>query len=101
MTVHWYSQEVGNWPNAACGHRIRDELGAEYTLWMSKVTCERCRAAVQAAIHSLRPVPAPERAPAAAIPLPLPGLPPRVSEVDVALAAIRLYRAPQSALSSP
>ena len=47
--VHWFDQHRGCWPTAACGHPITDE----YTLWMSRVTCLACRAAVQDYLEAL------------------------------------------------
>ena len=38
----------------ACGKVVGDELGDDYTLYMSRVTCPACKGAVQAAIELLR-----------------------------------------------
>jgi hypothetical protein len=53
--THWYNQNNGRWPIAACGHQIDRDLSDEYTLWMSRVSCPQCKMAVQVVIDALRP----------------------------------------------
>lgn len=50
---HWFNQHSGLWPYAACGFEIDDELGDDYTLWMSRVGCPTCRVSVQSTIELL------------------------------------------------
>ena len=52
---HWFNHHSGLWPFAACGFQIDDELGDDYTLWMSRVSCLDCQLAVQAEIEALAP----------------------------------------------
>lgn len=74
--THWFDQHGGCWPTAACGRLIRDE---RWTLWMSKVTCPRCMAAVQLALDALAPAEPEPPAPSA--------------ETIAALASLRVERA--------
>ena len=53
---HWFNHHSGLWPYASCGFEIDDELGDDYTLWMSRVSCQRCQRAVQAELEALAPV---------------------------------------------
>jgi len=57
---HWYQERGGTWPFAACGKNIMDK--SPWTVDMGAVNCPACKAAVQAAIESLRVCRAPRGA---------------------------------------
>ena len=47
---HWFDQNGGAWPLAACG----EPVGDDWTPNMSGVRCVGCQSAVQTAIEGLR-----------------------------------------------